>query len=115
VSLYVAVCLSAFLAAVLVYRYDLYNREPWYLIALAAGLGFATMRVAATTELWALASFEPTRGSAVRDSRETRLAGVVAIAFAFRGFDDLMDGIIYGSWFLFHFLQARRELQPQDG
>jgi len=36
VSLYFAVCLSEFLAAVLVYRYDLYNREPWYLIVLAA-------------------------------------------------------------------------------
>ncbi len=100
-SLYVAVCLSAFLAALLVYRYDLYNREPWYLIALAAGLGFATMRVVATTELWALGFVDAHAAEAAVAAileETTRLAAVVAIAFAFpRKFDDPMDGIIYGS------------------
>jgi len=119
VSLYAAVCLSAFLAAVLVYRYDLYNREPWYLIALAAGLGFATMRVVATTELWALGLVEAHAAEAAVAAileETTRLAAVVAIAFAFpRKFDDPMDGIIYGSIVglgmaaeeSLHFLQAR--------
>jgi RsiW-degrading membrane proteinase PrsW (M82 family) len=101
VSLYVAVCLSALLAAVLVYRYDLYNREPWYLIALAAGLGFATMRVAAAMELWALGFVEAYAAEAAVAAvleEAARLAAVVAIAFAFpRKFDDPMDGIIYGS------------------
>ncbi len=100
-SLYVAVCLSAFLAAVLVYRYDLYNREPWYLIALAAGLGFVTMRVVATTELWALGFVEAYAAEAAVAAileETTRLAAVAAIAFAFpKKFDDPMDGIIYGS------------------
>jgi RsiW-degrading membrane proteinase PrsW (M82 family) len=119
VSLYVAVCLSAFLAAVLVYRYDLYNREPWYLIALAAGLGFATMRVAAATELWALGFVEAYAAEAAVAAvleEAARLAAVVAIAVAFpRKFDDPMDGIIYGSIVglgmaaeeSLHFLQAR--------
>jgi RsiW-degrading membrane proteinase PrsW (M82 family) len=119
VSLYVAVCLSAFLAAVLVYRYDLYNREPWYMIALAAGLGFATMRVVAMTELWALGFVEAHAAEAAVAAileETTRLAAVVAIAFAFpRKFDDPMDGIIYGSIVglgmaaeeSLHFLQAR--------
>jgi RsiW-degrading membrane proteinase PrsW (M82 family) len=119
VSLYFAVCLSAFLAAVLVYRYDLYNREPWYLLALAAGLGFATMRVVATTELWALGLVEADAAEAAVAAileETTRLAAVVAIAFAFpRRFDDPMDGIIYGSIVglgmaveeSLHFLQAR--------
>jgi len=119
VSLYVAVCLSAFLAAVLVYRYDLYNREPWYLIALAAGLGFATMRVVATTELFALGFVDAYAAEAAVAAileETTRLAAVLAIAFAFpRKFDDPMDGIIYGSIVglgmaaeeSLHFLQAR--------
>jgi len=101
VSLYVAVCLSAFLAALLVYRYDLYNREPWYLVALAAGLGFATMRVVATTELWALGFVEAHAAEAAVAAileEAARLAAVVAIAIAFpKKFDDPMDGIIYGS------------------
>jgi len=101
VSLYFAVCLSAFLAAVLVYRYDLYNREPWYLIVLAAALGFATMRVVAATELWALGLVDANAAEAAVAAileETTRLAAVVAIAFAFPSeFDDPMDGIIYGS------------------
>ncbi len=100
-SLYAAVCLSAFLAAVLVYRYDLYNREPGYMIALAAGLGFATMWLVAPAELWALGLVEsPKAEAAVAAILEeaVRLAAVVVIALAFpRHFDDPMDGIVYGS------------------
>ena len=100
-SLYVAVCLSALLAAVLVYGYDLYNREPWYMIALAAGIGFATMRLVAAVELWALGLVEAQAAEAAVAAilEETaRVAAVVAIAFGFsRHFDDPMDGIIYGS------------------
>jgi len=119
VSLYVAVCLSAFLAAVLVYRYDLYNREPWYLIALAALLGFATMRLVAASELFALGFVEANAAEAAVGAlleEAARLAAVVAIAFAFqKEFDDPMDGIIYGSIVglgmaaeeSLHFLQAR--------
>jgi RsiW-degrading membrane proteinase PrsW (M82 family) len=130
VSLYVAVCLSAFLAAVLVYRYDLYNREPWYLLAVAAGLGFATMRVVATTELWALGLVEADAAEAAVAAileETTRLAAVVGIAFAFpRKFDDPMDGIIYGSIVglgmaveeSLYFLQARSAVElllfPQE-
>jgi RsiW-degrading membrane proteinase PrsW (M82 family) len=100
-SLYFAVCLSAFLAAVLVYRYDLYNREPWRLIALAAGLGFVAMRLVASAEIWALGFVATATAEAAiaAFSEETaRLVVVAAIALAFpRDFDDAMDGIIYGS------------------
>jgi RsiW-degrading membrane proteinase PrsW (M82 family) len=121
-SLYLAVCLSAFLAAVLVYRYDLYNREPWYLMVLAAGLGFATMRVVATIELRALGFVESHAAQAAVASvleEAARLAAVVAMAIAFaRQFDDPMDGIIYGSIVglgmaveeSLYFLQARSAL-----
>ncbi|MGH9463374.1 MAG: PrsW family glutamic-type intramembrane protease [Vicinamibacteria bacterium] len=122
VSLYVTVCFSALLAAVLVYRYDLYNREPWYMIALAAGIGFATMRLVAAVELWALGLVEGQVAEAAVAAilEETaRLAAVVVIALAFsRHFDDPMDGIIYGSLVglgmaaeeSLDFLQARRTL-----
>ncbi len=118
-SLYVAVCLSAFLAAILVYRYDLYNREPWYLILLAAGLGFGAMRLLAPAELWALGlvDAQAARAAVAALAEETvRLAVVFAIALVFpRDFDDPMDGIIYGSLIglgmaaeeSLHFLQAR--------
>jgi RsiW-degrading membrane proteinase PrsW (M82 family) len=100
-SLYAAVCLSAFLAALLVYRYDLYNREPWYLLALAAGLGFGAMRLTASVELWALGLVStPAAEAAIAAAAEevVRLAVVAAIAVAFpRDFDDPMDGLIYGS------------------
>jgi RsiW-degrading membrane proteinase PrsW (M82 family) len=101
VSLYVAVCLSAFVAALLVYRYDLYNREPWYMIALAAGLGLLTMRLVAAAELWALGFVQAEASQAAVAAlleEVPRLAAVMAIAFVFpRRFDDPMDGIIYGS------------------
>jgi RsiW-degrading membrane proteinase PrsW (M82 family) len=120
VSLYVTVCFSAFLAAILVYRYDLYNREPWYMIALAAGIGFATMRLVAAVELWALGLVEGQAAEAAVAAilEETaRFAAVVVIASVFsRHFDDPMDGIIYGSIVglgmaveeSLDFLQARR-------
>jgi len=122
-SLYVAVCLSAFLAALLVYRYDLYNREPWYLIALAAGLGFAAMRLVAASELFALGFVETDAAAAAVAAlveEAARLATVVAIAFLFpKDFDDPMDGIIYGSIVglgmaaeeSLHFLQARSAVE----
>ena len=123
-SLYAAICLSAFLAAFLVYRYDLYNREPWYLLALATGLGFATMRVVAVAELWALGFVDGYAAEAVVAAileEGARLVAVVAIAFAFPGeFDDPMDGIIYGSIVglgmaaeeSLHFVQARPVFDP---
>jgi RsiW-degrading membrane proteinase PrsW (M82 family) len=99
--LYVAVCVCAVLAAILVYRYDLYNREPWYMIALAGGLGFLVMRMVAGVELWALGLVETRAAEAAVASfleEAARLAAVVALALVFpRDFDDPMDGIIYGS------------------
>jgi RsiW-degrading membrane proteinase PrsW (M82 family) len=101
VSLYLAVSVCAVLAAILVYRYDLYNREPWYLIALAGGLGIAAMRAVAGAEHWALGLVESNPAEAAIAAlleEAARLAAVVALALAFpRDFDDPMDGIIYGS------------------
>jgi RsiW-degrading membrane proteinase PrsW (M82 family) len=102
VLLYVAVCLSAFLAAILVYRYDLYNREPWHLLALSAGLGFIAMRLVAPLELRALgwvSGGAPAEAAVAAILEEgARVLAVVLIAVTLpRQFDDPMDGIIYGS------------------
>jgi RsiW-degrading membrane proteinase PrsW (M82 family) len=100
-TLPIAVALCAFLAALLVYRYDLYNREPWYALAVAVGLGALAMRLAAYLELPALGLVEAPAGRAVVAATHeelARLASVWALAFLFRRhFDDPMDGIIYGS------------------
>ncbi len=45
------------LAALLVYRYDMYEREPWFMIVLAVGLGWAAMWLAGLAESWTLDRF----------------------------------------------------------
>lgn len=99
--LYIAVLLSAFLAALLVYRYDLYNRESWTMLALAAVAGAVTMHLVAGLELFTFGYFDGDAvGSAIGAFYEelTRLAVVGAIAVVFpKEFDDPMDGIIYGA------------------
>jgi RsiW-degrading membrane proteinase PrsW (M82 family) len=100
-ALYVAVVLSAFLASVLVYRYDLYNREPWSLLVLAAAAGAVGMHLVAGVELFTFRFFDgEVIGSAIGALYEelTRLVLVGAIAVLFpKEFDDPMDGIIYGA------------------
>ena len=41
--LYATLALCSTLAALLVYRYDLYEREPWYMVVLMAGAGAGAM------------------------------------------------------------------------
>jgi RsiW-degrading membrane proteinase PrsW (M82 family) len=100
-SLYVAVALSACLAGLLVYRYDLYNREPWHLLVLAAALGALAMRGAGAVETLSLGFVDgPVVRAAIAalDEELARLGVVSVIAVTFRAqFDDPMDGIIYGS------------------
>jgi RsiW-degrading membrane proteinase PrsW (M82 family) len=107
VPLYAALLVCAALALLLVVRYDMYEREPWFMVAIAAGLGYAVM--------WACGLIEPvTAGlwpfpggpgadawnAAVAATHEelARLAIVAGLAvFVPRQFNDPMDGIIYGS------------------
>jgi RsiW-degrading membrane proteinase PrsW (M82 family) len=100
-ALYVALLVAAFFAALLVYRYDLYEREPWYMILLAAGVGAVTMRFVGAVELFTLGFAETQGGMAALGALEeelARLAVVGAVAVIFPGqFDDPMDGIVYGS------------------
>ena len=100
-ALYVTLFLSALLAVLLVYRYDLYEREPWYMILLAIVLGAVAMRLVGAVELFTLGFTETTGGLAALAAFEeelTRLAVVFGIATVFpRQFNDPMDGLVYGS------------------
>ena len=100
-TLYIALALCAFLFALLVYRYDLYEREPWYMLALAIALGYVAMRAAGSLELVALRYVEThvaIAAVAALVEELSRFVMVVAIAVLFpRQFNDPMDGIVYGS------------------
>lgn len=101
--LYATLALCALGAAVLVYRYDLYDREPLPLVGLVVGLGALAMGLSGRIELFV---FERQRleGSLAQAAvaslvEETgKLVAVLAVAFlARRAADDPMDGLIYGS------------------
>ena len=99
--LYLTVLLCAVLATLLVYRYDLYEREPWYMLLLAALLGAVTMRLVGTVELVSLrlvASAQAIAAVAALHEELARLLVVVGIALVLPSqFNDPMDGIVYGS------------------
>ena len=91
--------------AVFVYRYDLCAREPWYMVALAVGLGFAVMWMAGAAEDLVFAHFTAARvclgpKAAVVATVETaaRLVMVFTVAALFRTrFTDPLDGLMYGT------------------
>lgn len=101
--LYATLAVTAVLAAALVYRYDLYEREPWYMLLLMGGAGMLGMRVTAWSERVMLGCFsEP--GLAVialvaaTHEEGIRLLIVTLLALVARGqFNDPMDGLVYGS------------------
>lgn len=100
-ALYVVLGLCTLLAALLVYRYDLYEREPWYMIVLAIVLGALGMRLVGAIELVSLVlvdSHVAAAALAALHEEAARLLMVIAIALVFRSqFNDPMDGIVYGS------------------
>ena len=100
-ALYLALGLCALLAVLLVYRYDLYEREPWYIIVLAVILGVVGMRVVGAVEMVSLVlvdSHVAVAALAALHEEAARILIVIAIALVFpRQFNDPMDGIVYGS------------------
>ncbi len=103
--LYGSLAVCAVLAALLVYRYDMYEREPWYMILLAVALGWGAMWLIGFAEGWTLDRFGGAPRpdllvAAVAATHEEliRLAVVILLAIVLPGqFNDPMDGIIYGS------------------
>jgi len=100
-ALYVVLGLCTLLAVLLVYRYDLYEREPWYMIVLAIVLGALGMRLVGAIELVSLVlvdSYVAAAALAALHEEAARVLMVIAIALVFRSqFNDPMDGIVYGS------------------
>ena len=102
-TLYITLASCAFLAGWLVYRYDMYEREPWYMVLLAVGLGAGAMIVIGHVELFTLNRLDEhtiVRIAAIAATHEEgiRLLVVVGLAlFIPSQFNDPMDGIIYGS------------------
>jgi RsiW-degrading membrane proteinase PrsW (M82 family) len=103
--LYGSLAMCAILATLLVYRYDMYEREPWFMVVVAVGLGWVAMWLAGLAEGWTLDRFgEVPRPdvivAAVAATHEELACLLVVIGlakFVPRQFNDPMDGIIYGS------------------
>jgi len=100
-ALHVTLGLCAFLAALLVYRYDLYEREPWYMLVLGVAAGGVAMRLVGEVELVSLGYVESNvaiAALAALHEELARLLVILAIALVFtRQFNDPMDGLVYGS------------------
>ena len=105
VFIYVLMLACAAGLAAFVYRYDLHEKEPWYMAILAVGMGFAFMWLAGHAEDVVLAELEVRREqfaarAAVVAQIESmaRVAMVLAVAVLFRSrFTDPLDGLMYGT------------------
>lgn len=103
--IYASVGACAALLALLIYRYDMYEREPWYMLALALAAGAVVSLGLGEVEDWVLGAFaaggSPWARAAVAASHEEagKLLIVLAVALiARRHFNDPMDGLIYGAF-----------------
>jgi protease PrsW len=102
---YVTLFMCAALMVLLVRRYDLYEKEPWYMVLIAVALGVGLMWVAGQAEDALLVRLQITRhefaakAALVALVEETaKLLVVVIIARAFRRhFNDALDGLVYGT------------------
>ena len=104
--MYFAILAFALLLGLMVNRYDVYEKEPWYLILLAVGLGFfASWGIGLAEDLVINAAgkhageFWVQSSTAAIMEEGVKLAIVFLIAIGFRrNFNDPMDGLIYGSF-----------------
>ena len=102
--LYATLAVCTVLAGLLVYRYDLYEREPWYMVLIAVTLGalamFALSEIESLTIIHVMGQVTPVTIAIVASTHEeaTRLLIVVLIAVvATKQFNDPIDGLVYGS------------------
>ena len=107
VFLYFTLGLCGVLLGVVVWKYDLYRREPWWLLLLAAALGAASIYAAGLVQVWMIGLVNA-RGEVVSDTVFAMMAGgteeigkllavLVIWAVSRKHFDEPIDGLIYGS------------------
>lgn len=106
--LYAMLALCALLAAGMVYRYDLYDREPAWALAVATAVGAGMMFLAGRVQVEVISRLGATAARDVNlwmslaaavteEMGKVAAVGVVAL-LPRRVFNDPMDGIIYGSF-----------------
>lgn len=103
---YAAVLVTAAGLGWLVIRYDLYDREPWWLLAATFAVAFVAMRACGHLEdaifrsafdgfptTWAMALV----AAVVEESGKVAIVAAVALLVP-RHFNDPMDGLVYGAF-----------------
>jgi RsiW-degrading membrane proteinase PrsW (M82 family) len=102
---YATLFVCAALMVLLVRRYDLYEKEPWYMVLVAFAVGVGLMWCAGFVEdvilvHICLAPDELAAKAAIVSVVEevAKMLAVVLIAVVFRRhFDDALDGLVYGT------------------
>jgi RsiW-degrading membrane proteinase PrsW (M82 family) len=102
--IYVTLFACAALMVVLVRRYDLTDKEPWYMLLAAVAVGIVLMWVVGQVEDFIFLRLNisdrfATKAALVSLLEESaKIFGVLFIAAAFaRRFNDALDGLIYGT------------------
>jgi len=92
-----------------VVRYDLYDREPWYALLTAAGLGAVMMYLAGRVQVvlidlgvehwheWLGSWYYSIQAGVIEEAAKVIAAGGVLLLMR-RHFNDPLDGIIYGAF-----------------
>jgi RsiW-degrading membrane proteinase PrsW (M82 family) len=102
---YATVFICAYVFAMLVYRYDMYDKEPWYMLLLVAVLGIAAafgIGFAEDSAIEFFNQYESAGGQAAIAAvfeESSKLLIVVLVAIFFRQhFNDPIDGLVYGAY-----------------
>jgi RsiW-degrading membrane proteinase PrsW (M82 family) len=102
---YATLFTCAALMVLLVRRYDLYEKEPWYMLLLAVALGAGMMWTAGQIEDIFLEHLSLARNqfaakaaliTLIEEVGKLLVVVVIAVAFA-RHFNDALDGLVYGT------------------
>ena len=104
-AIYLVLALCALGIAAMVYRYDMYDREPVFLLLLAAAAGVGCFWLAGNVEDYFLNSYPvppPINVHAAitgicEEAGKAFVVGLVALACR-RFFNDPVDGLIYGAF-----------------
>lgn len=103
--LYLTLAVCGLGVGLLVWRYDLYEKEPWWMVLIAVAVGAGTMSVVGPLEDLTLRRLRAVSGIASRAAvaatheEATKVLAVAAIAILFRRqFNDPLDGLVYGAY-----------------